>query len=132
MDIGETLHVATRREFRAWLAKFHKTKREVWLVQYKQTAGKPSVKYADAVEEAVCYGWIDGFEKGIDAERFATRFTPRRPGSSWSESNKERARKMIAQRKMTAAGRASLPPDIVTAGPRPRSRQHPATRVKSR
>src|SRR5512135_289989 len=109
MDIGETLYVTTPAEFRRWLAVHHKVKTEIWLVQYKKAAKKPSIKYLEAVEEAICFGWIDGFEKGIDAERYATRFTPRRPKSNWTETNKERARKLIAEGRMTAAGLASLP-----------------------
>jgi hypothetical protein len=112
MEIGETLYVTTRDEFRAWLMENHLFKREIWLVQYKKATKKPSINYIEAVEEAICFGWIDGFEKGLDAERYATRFTPRRPKSNWTETNKERARKMIAMGRMTEAGRAALPPDL--------------------
>jgi uncharacterized protein YdeI (YjbR/CyaY-like superfamily) len=118
MDIGETLYVTTRADFRKWLSKNHKSKKEIWLIQYKKATAsspkgkKPSINYVDAVEEAICFGWIDGFEKGMDAERYATRFTPRRPKSNWTETNKERARKMIAEGKMTKAGRETLPPDV--------------------
>jgi uncharacterized protein YdeI (YjbR/CyaY-like superfamily) len=66
----------------------------------------------EAVEEAICFGWIDGCEKGMDAERYATRFTPRRVKSHWTETNKARAKKMIARGKMTEAGRAKLPADL--------------------
>ena len=109
MDIGETLYVTTPAEFRKWLKANHKAKTEIWLVQYKKATKKPSIHYLEAVEEAICFGWIDGFEKGMDAERYATRFTPRRPKSNWTETNKERARKLIAEGRMTAAGLASLP-----------------------
>jgi uncharacterized protein YdeI (YjbR/CyaY-like superfamily) len=112
MEIGETLYVTTREEFRTWLAANHAGKSEIWLVNYKKATGKPTIPYVDAVEEAICFGWIDGFEKSMDAERFATRFTPRRPKSNWTETNKERARRMIAEGKMTDAGYAALPADI--------------------
>ncbi len=112
MDIGETLYVTTPAAFRKWLQKHHKSKKEIWLIQYKKATEKPSIKYVEAVEEAICFGWIDGFEKGMDAERYATRFTPRRPRSNWTETNKERARKLISSGKMTEAGRATLPPDV--------------------
>jgi len=112
MDIGETIYVTTAAEFRKWLAKNHSTKKEIWLIQYKKATQKPSINYITAVEDAICFGWIDGFEKGIDSERYATRFTPRRPKSNWTETNKERARKMIAEGKMTEAGRNKLPPDV--------------------
>lgn len=112
MDIGETLYVTTREDFRKWLSKNHETKREIWLVQFKKATKKPSIHYTDAVEEAICFGWIDNFEKGMDSERYATRFAPRRPKSNWTNTNKERARKMIAEGRMTEAGRATLPLDV--------------------
>ena len=112
MDIGETLYVTTAAEFRKWLQKNHAAKKEIWLVQYKKATQKPSINYIVAVEEAICFGWIDGFEKGMDSERYATRFTPRRPKSNWTETNKDRARKLIAEGKMTEAGRAALPKDF--------------------
>jgi len=73
---------------------------------------KPSLNYADAVEEAICFGWIDGFEKGMDGDRYATRFTRRIPKSNWTEANMERARTMIMAGKMTEAGRSVLPKEI--------------------
>ena len=111
MEIGETLYVTSPRDFREWLRKHHADKTEIWLIQYKKATGKPSLNYLEAVEEAICFGWIDGFEKSIDAERYATRFTPRRPRSNWTETNKARARRLIAQRRMAAAGRKALPND---------------------
>jgi len=123
MDIGETLYVTSREGFRKWLKENHGTRKEIWLVQYKKATRKPSIDYVEAVEEAICFGWIDGFEKGMDAERYATRFTPRRPKSNWTDTNKERARKMIAEGRMTEAGRATLPPDVFPhPNPSPRGR----------
>lgn len=112
MEIGETLYVTTREEYRAWLEENHQSKTEIWLVQYKKAAKKPSINYVEAVEEALCFGWIDSTEKSIDAQRYATRFSPRRPKSNWTETNKERARRMIAEGKMTKAGLAALPDDL--------------------
>jgi uncharacterized protein YdeI (YjbR/CyaY-like superfamily) len=112
MDIGETLLPTSRQEFRNWLRKHHATRTEIWLIQYKKATAKQSLDYLEAVEEAICFGWIDGFVKTIDSERYATRFTPRRPNSNWTESNKERARRMIAAGKMTVAGRKNLPEDL--------------------
>ena len=112
MNIGETIYVTTGAESRKWLAKNHGTKKEIWLIQYKKATQKPSINYITAVEVAICFGWIDGFEKGMDSERYATRFTPRRPRSNWADRNKERARKLIAEGKMTEAGRAALPKDF--------------------
>jgi uncharacterized protein YdeI (YjbR/CyaY-like superfamily) len=112
MEIGETLYVTTPAEFRKWLKANHKAKQEIWLVQYKKATRKPSISYVEAVEEAICFGWIDGLEKSMDTERYATRFTPRRPRSNWTETNKDRARRLIAEGRMTDAGKAALPPDI--------------------
>ena len=112
MEIGETLYVTDRDQFRKWLIQNHQTKKEIWLVKYKKATKKPSIDYVEAVEEAICFGWIDGFEKGMDAERYTIRFSPRRLKSNWTNTNKERARKMIAEGRMTPAGRATLPPDV--------------------
>jgi uncharacterized protein YdeI (YjbR/CyaY-like superfamily) len=112
MEIGETIYVTTREEFREWLEKNHTIKKEIWLIQYKKVTKKPSIPYVDAVEEAICFGWIDGFEKGMDGDRYATRFTHRRLKSNWTDTNKERASRMIAEGKMTEAGRVTLPSDV--------------------
>ena len=112
MEIGETLYVTDRQDFRRWLEENHKSKKEIWLIQYKKAAQKPSINYVEAVEEALCFGWIDNTEKSMDIERYATRFSPRRPKSNWTDTNKERARKLIAEGKMTEAGFASLPADL--------------------
>ena len=112
MQIGETIYVTTSDEFRKWLIKNHQTKKEIWLIQYKKATKKPSINYVEAVEEAICFGWIDGLEKSMDSERYALRFSPRRPKSNWTNTNKDRARKMIADGRMTKAGRATLPPDV--------------------
>ena len=112
MEIGETLYVTDREDFRRWLIENHSSKKKIWLVQYKKAARKPSIRYGDAVEEALCFGWIDNIEKSMDAERYALRFSPRRPKSNWTNTNKDRARKMIAEGRMTPAGRATLPKDV--------------------
>jgi uncharacterized protein YdeI (YjbR/CyaY-like superfamily) len=112
MEIGETLYVTDREGFRKWLLENHQTKKEIWLIQYKKATKKPSVNYVEAVEEAICFGWIDGFEKGMDMERYAIRFSPRRPKSNWTNTNKDRARKMIAEGRMTKVGRLTLPADV--------------------
>lgn len=115
MEIGETLYVTTRQDFRRWLEKHHAAKSEIWLVRYKKATGKPSIDYVQAVEEAICFGWIDNIEKSIDAERYVLRFSPRRANSNWTETNIERARRMIAKRKMRAAGRKALPPGVLAS-----------------
>lgn len=112
MELEETLYVSTGNEFRRWLSVHYESKDAIWVVFYKKASGKPSLAYEDAVEEAICYGWIDSRMKGIDSERYAIRFTPRRKGSSWSESNRARALKMLRAGKMTPAGIAALPDDL--------------------
>lgn len=109
MEIHPTLYVPDRAGWRQWLAEHHASAQAIWLVSYKAATGRPSVPYLHAVEEALCFGWIDGIAKRMDAERTAQRFTPRRPRSHWTELNKERARRLIAAGLMTDAGRAVLP-----------------------
>ncbi len=106
MDITETVEVDSRSEWRAWLQANHASKTEIWLVSKKR---EPAVTYKESVFEALCFGWIDGIGKTLDAQRSAQRFTPRRPKGNWTELNKERARRLIAEGLMTDAGRAVLP-----------------------
>jgi len=113
MEIGETIYVTTRDDFRKWLIENHKSKKEIWLIRYKKNTKKPSIGYVNAVEEAICFGWIDSMEKGMDKERYATRFSPRKPKSNWTNTNKDRARKMIVEGRMSPAGKANLPPDVI-------------------
>jgi len=104
MIMTEKMHVTSRNDWRTWLRNNHDTKKEVWLIYYKKHTGKPRISYDDAVEEALCFGWIDSIVKKIDDEKFAQKFTPRKDKSKWSETNKKRARKMIKEGKMTKAG----------------------------
>jgi uncharacterized protein YdeI (YjbR/CyaY-like superfamily) len=90
MDIGETLYVTNRNDWRTWLEGSFETVDEIWLVFPKKASGKDSIPYNDAVEEALCFGWIDSIVKGIDEHHTARRFTPRRPNSGYSQPNKER------------------------------------------
>jgi uncharacterized protein YdeI (YjbR/CyaY-like superfamily) len=105
MEIGQKLRVTTRKAWRAWLEKNHARKKEIWLVYATKKSGKARVPYSDAVEEALCFGWIDGTMKSIDENYFAQRFSPRRSAKSQlSETNKERVRRMIRAGLMTPAG----------------------------
>jgi uncharacterized protein YdeI (YjbR/CyaY-like superfamily) len=104
MPKQKPLYVTDRKQWRAWLRKHHATEREVWLIYYKRHTGTPRIPYDDAVEEALCYGWIDSTVKRLDDERYMQKFTPRKPGSVWSKLNKERALKMIKAKRMTRAG----------------------------
>lgn len=92
MDIGETLYVLDRKPWRAWLEANFDTAREIWLVYPNKASGEPRILYNDAVEEALCFGWIDSIVKKLDSLRAAQRFTPRNPRSSYSQLNKERLR----------------------------------------
>jgi uncharacterized protein YdeI (YjbR/CyaY-like superfamily) len=104
----KTLQVVNRDDWRAWLKKNHGSQNEVWLIYYKKHTGKPRIPYDDAVEEALCFGWIDSTVRRIDDERYAQKFTPRNEKSNWSELNKRRARKMIKAGRMTKAGLAKF------------------------
>lgn len=98
------LYVSDRDEWRKWLEAHHKREREIWVVYYKKHTNKPSLPYDDAVEEAICFGWIDSVVRKLDDERYMQKFTPRKSKSNWSDLNKERAKKMIEAGKMTEAG----------------------------
>ena len=100
------IYVSDRKEWRSWLIENHTKMEEIWLVYYKKHTGKPTVTYTDSVEEALCFGWIDGLTRSIDGEKYAYRFTPRRAGSKWSPLNIKLAKKMIEAGKMTEAGLA--------------------------
>jgi uncharacterized protein YdeI (YjbR/CyaY-like superfamily) len=97
-----------RAEWDAWLAANHATADEVWVVYWKKASGKPSIAWADAVEVALKYGWIDGIVKSIDEHRYKQRWTPRRPRSKWSQVNKETALRLIAAGEMTPMGLAAV------------------------
>lgn len=106
MKISKKVYITNRRAWRAWLAKHHATASDVWLVYPKKNTGKPRVPYNEAVEEALCFGWIDSTVKSIDKNSFAQRFSPRKSKSPWSQPNIERARRLIKLGKMTPAGLA--------------------------
>lgn len=93
-----------RTEWREWLDKHHATESEIWLVYYKKHCGKESIQYEEAVEEALCYGWIDSKVKRIDSERYMQKYTPRQDKSNWSKSNKRRVKRLIKEGRMTQAG----------------------------
>ncbi|MHC4995307.1 MAG: YdeI/OmpD-associated family protein [Planctomycetota bacterium] len=97
-----------RSEWRAWLKKHGGSSREVWLIFDKKHTGRAALDYGESVEEALCFGWIDGLLRRIDDERYARKFTPRRDTSEWSAINKERAERMMAEGRMTDAGLAKV------------------------
>lgn len=93
-----------RQEWRKWLEQNHAAYSGVWLVYYRKGTGKPYVKYEDAVEEALCFGWIDSKLNKLDEERYIQLYSPRKARSQWSKPNKERVEKLIAEGLMTSAG----------------------------
>jgi len=102
------LYIADRDKWRDWLSENHATKAGIWLVFYKKETSRPTITYEDAVEEAICFGWIDSIIKKIDAARYARKFTPRSVKSKWSQLNKKRANKMIRQGLMAEVGLAKI------------------------
>lgn len=100
VEISETLYVSTREDWRRWLEANHRSEHEIWLVSYRKDTGRPSLPYNAAVEEALCFGWIDSIRKGIDEEKYAQRFTPRGPASGYSQTNKERLGRLAAEGKV--------------------------------
>lgn len=95
---------ATPSEFRAWLEEHHDQVRELWVGFYKKGSGKPSISWPEAVDEALCFGWIDGVRKGIDDARYTIRFTPRKPRSIWSAVNIARVAELTRLGRMHPAG----------------------------
>ena len=108
MKIGKTFYAANRKQWRSWLAKNHRSEPEIWLIYYKKNSGKPRIPYNDAVEEALCYGWIDSTLKPKDEISYLQRFSPRRKNSRLSEMNKERVRRLIMAKRMTRFGLESI------------------------
>lgn len=94
----------SQAELRRWFAKNGGKSKELWIGFYKKGSGKSGATYADALTEALCFGWIDGIRKSIDAISYTNRFTPRRVGSNWSKINIAHAKRLIKAGKMTAAG----------------------------
>ena len=100
----ETVIAKDRAEWRRWLAKNFARTEEIWLVFYKKASGKQTVAYDHAVEEALCFGWIDGMKRKVDEQCYAFRFTPRKAKSAWSKSNLQRVERLIADGRMMPAG----------------------------
>jgi len=125
MPTPQTLSVTTRQEWRAWLEHHFSTEKKIWLVFPKKSSGKPRLLYNDAVEEALCFGWIDSTVRRLDETRTIQRFTPRNPKSSFSQANKERLTwllkegmlhpTMIPVAKQVLKEPFVFPPDIIKA-----------------
>ena len=98
------LFFPTPADWRRWLAKHHASAGELWVGFYKRGSGKPSITWPESVDEALCFGWIDGVRKSLGAESYVIRFTPRRPGSIWSVVNVRRVGELTKARRMRPAG----------------------------
>jgi len=94
----------TSADFRSWLEKNHATATELWVGFYKKESGKPSITWPESVDQALCFGWIDGIRKRVDEMSYQIRFTPRRPGSIWSAINIKHAKELVEQRRMRPTG----------------------------
>jgi uncharacterized protein YdeI (YjbR/CyaY-like superfamily) len=119
------LRIRNRREWRAWLAKHHRSSPGIWLVFYKAHTGIRSLPYEEMVREALCFGWIDSLVKRLDDDRYAVKVTPRQPTSKWSDINTKRWLELKAADELTEAGLAAAPTSN-TYGPRPVIPQLPA------
>lgn len=108
IDNFEQYYAKDRKAWRKWLEKNHAKAPGIWLIYYKKDSGKTRVPYADAVEEALCFGWIDSTSRPGDEEYYMQLFMPRKPKSGWSKLNKERIEKLIAEKQMMPAGLASI------------------------
>jgi uncharacterized protein YdeI (YjbR/CyaY-like superfamily) len=104
----DSFHPLSRAEWRAWLDHNHTRAAGVWLITYKKATGQPRVEYDDAVEEALCFGWIDSKPNKLDDERSMLWFAPRKPGTGWSKPNKARVERMLAAGLMAPAGLAKV------------------------
>lgn len=125
MKISNTLYITSSKDWRKWLKQYHKTETEIWLVHPKKATGKLRIEYNDAVEQALCFGWIDSIIKTLDDEHTVQRFSPRKPKAKYSQANIERLRTLVAQKKVIKEVAESLtkilnaefviPPDILRA-----------------
>lgn len=100
MEVTKTLYVTKREDWRNWLAEHYKDEKEIWLIYFRNETGYPRIPYNEAVEESLCFGWIDSIVKSLDAERTAQRFSPRQVKSEYSQANKERLKRLIHKGKV--------------------------------
>lgn len=101
------IYFASPADFRAWLAEHHGSVRELWVGFHKRATGRPTLTWPESVDEALCFGWIDGLRQRVDERRYRIRFTPRRAGSIWSAVNLRRAEELIAEGRMRPPGQAA-------------------------
>ena len=108
LDQLEDFYAKNRQEWHQWLDENHSSSPGVWIIYYKKNSDKPRVEYEEAVEEALSFGWIDSKVKVLDEERYMQVFTPRKQGSNWSKTNKNRVKKLIKNGLMQPAGQKKV------------------------
>jgi uncharacterized protein YdeI (YjbR/CyaY-like superfamily) len=121
----KTVTVRTVDRWREWLETHHRSEPEIWLVFYKRDSGVASIARQDALDEALCFGWVDSLIKRLDEERYAIKFTPRRVDSRWSAANRKRYAELVAAGRLKPAG-IERPPTDRGDDPRPSRRPLPA------
>src|SRR5436190_10952268 len=122
----KTLLVRTLDQWRDWLTEHHASESEVWLIFHKRHTGLALIDYKDALDEALCFGWIDSLVKRLDDRRYAIKFTPRRADSRWSDVNRKRYMELKASGRVQPSG-LERPPTSRTSAPRPPRLELPAT-----
>ena len=112
LDVSRAAPVSSADQLDRWLRDHGAAEPERIVAIYKKASGRQTVTFDELLETAFCHGWVDTQTKGIDEQRYAIRFVPRRPGSNWSTGNRERVRRLRAEGRLTPAGEAVLPPDL--------------------
>jgi uncharacterized protein YdeI (YjbR/CyaY-like superfamily) len=112
LDVAQATPVSSAEDFDRWLRDHGASRSERIVAIYKKASGRQTVTFEELLDTALCHGWVDTQTKGIDEERYAIRFVPRRSGSTWSATNRERVRRLRREGRMTPAGEAMLPPDL--------------------
>src|SRR5215510_13155501 len=113
----KTLDPRSPEEWRSWLARHHDSESEVWLVFHKRHTGRTSISYEDAVDQALCYGWVDSLIKRLDEARYARKFTPRKADSKWSDANRKRYARLKAEGHLVSPGMNRAPTDRISRPP---------------
>lgn len=124
--VMKTLRVHTLEQWRDWLTEHHASEPEIWLIFYKLHAGVASIEYMDALDESLCFGWVDSLVKRLDDRRYARKFTPRRANSRWSDVNRKRYAELKAAGRLKPSG-IERPPTTRGYDPRPARRVMPST-----
>jgi uncharacterized protein YdeI (YjbR/CyaY-like superfamily) len=112
LDVSQAALVSSVEELDRWLREHGGSERERIVAIYKKASGRQTVTFDELLDTALCHGWVDTQTKSIDDQRYAIRFVPRRPGSNWSATNREKVRRLLREGRMTPAGAALLPPDL--------------------